>query len=82
VNEKRTGVCRSTEGLASGGLTERTESASQAEYAGSIPVIGSHLSSGNVASWRFGDCGGTYPIPTAGRGRSRVRAHQRNLGTF
>jgi hypothetical protein len=58
---------------------ERTESTSQAEYAGSIPVIGSTLTSDDSVERRFGRRGGTYPIPTAGRGRWRVRAHKRSL---
>jgi hypothetical protein len=40
------------------------ESTSQAEYAGSIPVIGSPLTRANAAECRFCQRPGTYPIPT------------------
>jgi hypothetical protein len=38
----------------------RIESTSQAEYAGSIPVIGSTATSGNAAMQQFGERAGTY----------------------
>jgi hypothetical protein len=46
---------------------ERAESTSQAEYAGSIPVIGSTSTSGDGGEPLFARQVGTYPVPTARR---------------
>jgi hypothetical protein len=57
------------------------EIASQAEYAGSIPVIGSTSTSANGTRMRFGFSPVPLPYPDLSGPPGRVRAQERNLRT-